>query len=245
MTGTEHLVNSPDAHTGVYYEYDLDRSLILLSWKNRPIFISLSAQKGTSAVGKQGLIVGPDEHWTYLYSGLPGLNWPGFGWVDSYLYDSYSVAFFLGMPAGKAPTRFGIFKWIKAGWIGMNMVKKSHISNGLRRYGEAFKDILESPATADATAVVRQFAKIATIPDEQLEKLTETYLGAVRTGLHASPEPPGAKAAAALLSKRAYFGSLGREDKVSIASLEGLKALLGKPHDLKPSVWATINVSRD
>jgi len=229
-TGVEHLVNSPDAHTGAYYEYDLDRSLVLTRWRNRPLFISLSAQKGQSAVGKQGIILGADEHWTYLYSGLPGLNWPGFGWVDSYLYDSYSVAFYLGPAAGSAPTRFGIFKWIKAGWLGMNMVQKSHIADGLRRYADAFRLVLESPRTTDVQKLVRQFAAIRDLPRSQLTRLTEAYVDAVRADLGKTPPPSGAQQAAALLAKGGYSKAVGEDDMVSIASLEKLKELVGKPH---------------
>lgn len=233
MTGVEHLVNSPDEHTGAYYEYDLDRALLLTSWRKRPLFISLSAQKGRSAVGKQGIILGEDDHWTYLYSDIPGLNWPGFGWVDSYLYDSYSVALYLGTAGGGAPTRFGIFKWIKAGWVGMNMVRKAHITEGLKRYADAFKLILENPRTADVDAVVRQFAAIRNLPRSQLTQLTATYFDALTTDLKRTPPPAGATEAAALFAKGGYRQSIGPDEMISIASLERLKALLGKPHYLK------------
>jgi hypothetical protein len=232
-TGIEHLINSPDAHTGAYYEYDLDRTLMLTRWRDRPLFISLSAQKGRSEVGKQGLILGDDSRWTYLYSGIPGLVWPGFGWVDSYLYDSYSVAFYLGNHRGGAPTRFGIFKWIKAGWVGMNMAQKAHIHDGLRRYADAFKLILESPRTADVPGVVRLFSAIRAIPARQLTHLTATYLAALRTELKASPVADGTARALEWLDNGSYLDSIGTEERISIASLEQLKALLGKPHHVR------------
>ena len=231
-TGIEHLINSPDAHTGAYYEYDLDRTLMLTRWRDRSLFISLSAQKGRSVVGKQGLILGDDSRWTYLYSGIPGLNWPGLGWVDSYLYDSYSVAFYLGNHGGGAPTRFGIFKWIKAGWAGMNMAQKAHIHDGLRRYADAFKLILESPRTGDVPSVVRLFSGIREIPANQLTRLTASYLAAMRTELSASPTADGAAQALEWLDNGSHLDSIGKEERISIASLERLKALLGRPHHL-------------
>ena len=229
-TGIEHLINSPDAHTGAYYEYDLDRTLILTRWRDRPLFISLSAQKGRSEVGKQGLILGDDSRWTYLYSGIPGLVWPGFGWVDSYLYDSYSVVFYLGTATGDAPTRFGIFKWIRAGWVGMNMAQRAHIHAGLRRYADAFKLILESPRTGDVTSIIRRFSAIREMPADQLAAVTARYLAALRTELNAAPKADGADRALEWLGNGRYLETIGTEERISIASLEQLKALLGKPH---------------
>jgi hypothetical protein len=231
-TGIEHLINSPDAHTGAYYEYDLDRTLLLSRWRDRPLFISLSAQRGRSEVGKQGIILGDDSRWTYLYSGIPGLNWPGFGWVDSYLYDSYSVVFYLGTQTGGAPTRCGIFKWIKAGWAGTNVARKAHIHDGLQRYADAFKLILESPRTRDMPGVVRLFSGIRDMPASQLTRMTASYLAALGAELRSSSSTNGAERAAEWLDKDSYLESIGSEERIAIVSLERLKALLGKRHHL-------------
>ncbi|MEJ2475850.1 MAG: hypothetical protein P8Y74_18515, partial [Desulfobacterales bacterium] len=85
ITGVEHIVNSPDQHSGAYFEYDLYRTLILLRHEGRPVLISLSRQKDVSDVGKKGVIIGADDNWDYLYTGQAGVNYAGLGWVKSYI----------------------------------------------------------------------------------------------------------------------------------------------------------------
>lgn len=225
IIGNEHVVNTPDEHTGAYYAYDLDRTLLLLPLQGRTLFISLSAQLGRSSVGKQGLIVGPDEQWNYLYTSRPGLNWPGLGWVESYMYDSYSAAFYLNSTRAAAPIRFGVFKWLRAGWSGINIVKSAHIHNGLQRYGSVFKTILESPQTADVDDLTAHFATLRSLPDGRLRQLAENYFQALQVRFPAS-------GAAAILADPQAVTDLGRDEMLSLVSLEQLKALLGKPHIL-------------
>lgn len=227
ILGTEHVVNTPDAHSGAYYSYDLDRTLLLLPLQKRTLFISLSAQRRLSSVGKQGLIVGPDDQWNYLYTERPGLNWPGLGWVESYMYDSYSAAFYLNSPSAPRPVRFGVFKWLRAGWGGINIVKSSHIHDGLRRFGTVFKAILESPHTADVDALTAHFAALRSLPNESLRQCAEDYFR------HLQNRFPS-REANAILTDRRVRDHLGREEMLSLVSLERLKAVLGKPNGLNP-----------
>jgi hypothetical protein len=80
---------------------------------------------------------------------------------------------------------------------------------------------------------VRQFAAIRDLPRNQLARLTEAYFDAVRADLGKTPPPSGAQEAAALLAKGSDLRSVGEDDMISIASLEKLKELVGKPHYLK------------
>lgn len=234
--GTEHVVNTPDVTTGAYYEYDLDRTLLLLPFREQSLFISLSAQRGPSQVGQRGLIVGPDEHWNYLYTGRPGL-----GWVESYLYDSCSAVVYLGSAASHGTVRIGMFKWLRAGWARMNMVRSAHIDEGLQRFGRALKAILEHPRTADTEALIRTFAGLRGIPAQRLRELAGAYFKTVGARL---PAKSGSEARQ-LLEDPGYLAGLGREELLALVSLERLKALLGKPHSLDSKVLATISeVSR-
>lgn len=115
FSGIEDVVNTPDETTGTYYQYDLYRSVILTQFNGRNLLISLSKQAGISNVGRKGLIIGGDDQWNYYYSNEAGLNRAGFGWVDSYMYDSKSLAFYVdGTPTGNT-VRVGVFKWLQAG----------------------------------------------------------------------------------------------------------------------------------
>ena len=64
--GKERDSNSPDLNTGVYHEYDLKRTLVLLNYKGRQVLLSISKQIGKSDVGKKGYILGSDNDWQLL-----------------------------------------------------------------------------------------------------------------------------------------------------------------------------------
>lgn len=228
FTGIEHLVNTPDQSTGAYYEYDLYRSVMLTKADGRNLLINLSSQTGISDVGKRGLMVGPDEQWDYLYTGQPGLNRRGLGWVDSHMYDSYSVAFYLENAAGTA-VRFGIFKWLRAGWANLNLVRRVHIYEGVRRYADTLKQILEDRRLADISALTRSLREIRRLPEDRLRQMVQAYL----TALQKQIEVPGLLSAnemRTLFQERGYMNALGYEEMQSILILEYLKHMLGKPH---------------
>jgi hypothetical protein len=42
--------------------------------------------------------------------------------------------------------RCAVFKWLRAGWSGINMVRSKHIYNGLKRFAKPLKEILEYPS---------------------------------------------------------------------------------------------------
>ncbi|CAI8770140.1 hypothetical protein [Methylococcus capsulatus] len=229
VTGMEHLVNSPDSHSGAYYEYDLYRTLLLTRVGGRKLLISLSSQTGESRVGRKGIIVGPDDNWDYLYTDQTGLNRTGLGWASTYMYGSQSVAFYLETETSPPKTRFGAFKWIRAGWAGINVVNSQHIFSGLRRFGDVFKRIAEHPRTDDTAVLARNFRAVARLPQSRLKRLTQDYLAGLRKrceeeGLLADGEVQ------ALFRDGHYLDSLSREDMESILAIEYAKQILGKPH---------------
>ena len=74
IRGVETVENTPDIHTGAYYKYDLERTMVLFKHQGRNVFVSLSRQIGNSLVGKKGVVLGDDQDWNYLYSGETGIN---------------------------------------------------------------------------------------------------------------------------------------------------------------------------
>lgn len=229
VTGMEHLVNSPDSHSGAYYEYDLYRTLILTGVRGRKLLVSLSSQTGESRVGRKGIIVGPDDNWDYLYTDQTGLNRMGLGWASTHMYGSQSVAFYLETGGASPKTRFGVFKWIRAGWAGINVVNSQHIFSGLRRFGEVFKRIAEHPRTDDTAALARSFREVSRMPQPRLKRIAQDYLA----GLRKRCEEEGLLAdgdVQALFRDGRYLGSLSREDMESILAVEYAKEILGKPH---------------
>ena len=126
----------------------MDRLMVLLHYRGKDFFISVTRQKNPSTVGRKGAIIGPDTDWNYFYSGQKGLNKAGLGWVNSYMYDAFSVSILFEPGASKTQTRYMAFKWLRAGWGGINMVKQENIMEGCNRFASGFKKVLESPQLA-------------------------------------------------------------------------------------------------
>ncbi len=110
VKGVEHIEITPDLFTGAYYRYDEDKVLILCQYQGRNLLISIAKQKDRSDVGRKGLILGKDKDWHYFYSGQIGLTKRGLGWVDSYMYDSFSVSFYYELDEETPRVRCGMFK---------------------------------------------------------------------------------------------------------------------------------------
>lgn len=225
-TGVEHITNTPDETTGAYYEYDLDRTLIVTQYNGRNLLISLSKQKGVSEAGKKGYILGEDTNWDYLYTQQTGLNLPGLGWANSYVYDSHSVSFYLESPEAQKPVKFGAFKWLKAGWSDINFVKRTHIYNGLNRFSSVLKSIVENPKIANNRQWQQKLAEINSLPRPQLQTLTQNYLSRLQKQVEQDNSVPAEFKETVLDDD--YIKSLGQEDMRSILVLEYLKQLLGK-----------------
>jgi hypothetical protein len=170
-----YMENTPDPSTGAYYGYDSYRMIILTRYKGRTALISIMKQKDVSDVGRKGFIVGDKKDMDYFYSGEQGLNLLGLGWVKSYLYDSFSVAVFIENNDGQG-LRCGIFKWLRAGWAGRNMVRKTHILDGLKRYASVFTRLMD----ADDFPAPAQLAEICSmyngLPSSELKKKMEDHL---------------------------------------------------------------------
>jgi hypothetical protein len=159
---------TPDLTTGVYYEYDLKRTFILLNHKGRQVLITISKQIDISDIGKKGVILGNDEDWNYYYSGVPGSAKAGLGWVKSYIYDYFSVGVHVESGSSPSMVRVGSFQWIRAGWSDINFVKTSHIIKGMKRNAKNSKTILESPKLPAPKQIVSNYQRLSALPKNDL-----------------------------------------------------------------------------
>ncbi len=231
IRGIEHIVNTPDQHSEAYFEYDLYRTLILTKYAGRPVFISLSRQKGVSDVGKKGVIVGPDDNWDYLYTGRPGISYAGLGWVKSYMYDSYSVSFCIETDPAAPIVRFGVFKWLRAGWAGINLARPVHIYSGLERFGEGLQKILENPRLADVNAVSRYFAGIKNLSDEEQRIIVAGYLAEIEVKSRREKRLSNDQLDELFNPVRVQDG-LKKDERQALIALVYLKSLLGSAPNL-------------
>ena len=227
VTGVEYVHNTPDLHSGTYYDYDLTRTLILCKYRDKNVFISMSKQPARSSVGKKGLVVGPDRQWEYLYSGETGLGMSGLGWVRSYMYDSNAIIIYYEVDPAKPLTRFAVFKWVRAGWKNINFVKRSHIYAGLLRFAADFKAILESADLPEPALLARHCADIRGLSDQQLRLIAQEHLSSVEQISRQEKLLPAA-AIEKLLQNRQYLNALTRNELENLVTLVYLKQLLGR-----------------
>jgi len=242
IRGVEAVENTPDIFSGGYYRYDLDRTLILLTSGPRRTVISISKQAGVSDVGRKGFIVGNDEDWTYFYSGEPGLNVTGLGWVKSYMYDSAGISVYTEAGPEQAVVRTGNFKWLRAGWSNINMVQNDHIYQGMVRFARAFREVLESPRLPAVKVFENDCLKIAELSDSAIRDQMKSYRQLLV--LRAEKLDGGARRhLPEVFHSEDYWQAFKRKDMESTLVLETLKGYLGKSSPGKPGSNLSANLS--
>jgi hypothetical protein len=227
LKGVEHEEITPDSFSGAYYKYDLKRTLILFEYMGRKTLISLSKQVDVSEVGKKGLILEPDENWNYLYSGKKGVALPGLGWVESYMYDSYSIMVITETAPGASSVKCGFFKWVRAGWKSLNMVKKTHIYSGQQRFAKTFKTIVESPFLPDSSELANACSKIEKKSFQELRLKMVPYMDEIKKRLK-TENGLSVGWASELVENGQYASQLTKKEMESIMILEHIKGVIGK-----------------
>ena len=220
----QHESDTPDLNTGVYHEYDLKRTLILLNHKGRQALLSVSKQIGTSDVGKKGLILGNDPDWNYYYSGEPGSPRTGLGWVKSYIYDYFSVGVYVEASTAPTMVRSGVFQWLRAGWSGINFVKSSHILRGLERFARDCRTVLESPRLPAPNQMISAYQEFLNMPTGDLTKKYAALQQAQRS-LAVQMD----KISKSEGEKQVSFANTPKDQMVEELMLDFLKTALGKP----------------
>jgi hypothetical protein len=213
---------TPDLTTGIYYEYNLKRTLILLNHKGRQALISISKQIDISDVGKKGFILGNDDDWNYYYSGEPGSAKTGLGWVKSYIYNYFSVGVYVDSGSSPAVVRSGAFQWIRGGWSGINFIQTDHVIEGMKRRARNSKTILESPHLPAPRQIAATYQQLSSLPQNDLAAKYSALQQArqalaVRSGKIKTDE----------IKQESYAG-IPKEQMIEELMLEYLKVTLGK-----------------
>jgi len=223
IRGIERVCITPDLTTGVYYEYDLKRTLILLNYKERQVLISISKQKNISDIGKKGFILGNDDDWNYYYSGEPGSAKTGLGWVKSYIYDYFSVGVYVESDASSSLVRSGVFQWIRAGWSGINFVEPKHVIKGMKRYAKSSKTVLESPKLPTQNKIVSTYQQLTALNPNHL---TEKY-NALQQARQSLAIQSG-KIKTTEINKQPLHATTSKKQIIEELMLEYFKIALGK-----------------
>jgi hypothetical protein len=236
IRGTYYMQNTPDASTGAYYGYDSYRTVILMTYKGRNVLVSVMKQKDVSDVGKKGFIIGDEGEMDYFYSGEKGLTMKGLGWVKSYLYDSLSVSVFMEDRKSGKNLRCGVFKWIRAGWAGSNIVRKSHMKKGMDRYAAEFKNLMQLenrkhfPSPEELADICNTFKNL---PTEELKKRVERLLQSLHAKCGSGTSCP--KIVVSGFDMEGYVNTLSRTEMSSALIVDYVKNLFGKS-DKSPNI---------
>jgi hypothetical protein len=214
---------TPDLTTGIYYEYDLKRTLILLNHKGRQALISISKQINISDVGKKGFILGNDDDWNYYYSGIPGSAKTGLGWIKSHIYNFFSVGVYVESGSSPSMVRSGMFQWIRGGWSGINFIQTEHVIKGMERRARNSKTILESPNLPAPNQMALTYQQLSSLPlNDLVVKYTALQQArqalAFRSGKIKTDE----------IIKQDSYANTPKEQMIEELMLEYLKITLGK-----------------
>ncbi len=224
LRGEDREVITPDANTGGYYSYSQDRVVAVLPGPAGPVLISVSSQNDSSDIGKKGCIVGKDTNWDYLYSSETGLNKTGLGWVDSYMYNADSVLVYV-VDSSANEIRMGSFKWLNAGWASINMVKSSHILEGIKRFAADFKTVLESPGLPSAEVLEEKYKELEQTGEQDLRLAVSSYLKTLKASDASCFDSSPFKGP---LSSGEYQQQMDREELIQVLLLQYVKGAIGK-----------------
>jgi len=224
VRGVEHTEITPDLFSGAYYQYDTDELLILCKDRGRRLLINIARQKDKSDVGRKGIILGKDEDWHYFYSGQVGLTKTGLGWVNSYMYDSFSVSFYYEVDQKVPLVKCGTFKWLRAGWSNLNLVNKKHIHRGMERFAKDFKAILEHPKLPQASELASIFSKYQKLSLDELREKVTSHIRTLTSLL--DNEKARFQRFAEQIKSGSYLNQMTRREMQAILVREEIKVIL-------------------
>jgi hypothetical protein len=227
LRGAEYEEITPDTFSGCYYNYTLLRLLVLLHVDGKPVLFSVSRQGTPSSVGYKAAIVGKDSDWNYVYTKVMGSNLKLVGWAETYMYDSAHIS--LMYPSGEGGG-LAFFKWVKAGWSNMNMVKSKHIRSGAERFLASMRQVLDAQNLPEPEAIYARHKELVAMDDATLRMAFEPHAAALANSAHGDSVLSGADFQA-VLQNGAYAQHLGRKELISELMKLYMKKSLGM-HDL-------------
>ncbi|SDB18753.1 hypothetical protein SAMN05660653_00933 [Desulfonatronum thiosulfatophilum] len=234
--GQETEENTPDVTTGGYYTYHADRLILLINHGGEKYLLSISKQRDQSSVGRKGVVIGDDADWNYFYTDEEGLTKGGLGWVNSYMFDSFSVTVLSADKSDPERTQHVMFKWVRAGWSGMNMVRSGHVRSGCERFSQSLIKLMESDRLPDIETFQSMTRHVRAMDRRELSRTLQPYIEKLRE----------MSAEDTVLSRRSFQRMLAEDDPLEHYSDYALKSLVMKEF-LKKSIGipAMLTMSHD
>ena len=227
INGLQYMEITPDTHSGAYYGYNLHQTVLLFKYRQRNILVTVSKQVDVSTVGKKGYVLGADDDWDYFYSSKPGLTIPALGWVKSYMYESSGINIYDEVDPVAMKVHCAAFKWLRAGWSGINMVQRQHIYSGLKRFAKPLKEILEYPSLPSVESMAADFSRIRGFSDATLRSKMKIYSGILQNRYdggkgHAKKRP------SLLFKNKNHWARMSKDEMESALVIEYMKYATGK-----------------
>ena len=227
VNGLLHMEIAPDTHSGAYYAYNMHQTVLLFKYRQRNILVIASKQEDVSTVGKKGYVLGADDDWDYLYTGIPGLTLPALGWVKSYMYGSSGITIYDEVDPVAGKVRCAVFKWLRAGWSGINMVRRKHIYSGLKRFAKPMKEILEYPTLPSVESMVDNFSRIKGFSEDILRSKMQIY-SRILQNRYDRGKGHAKKLPASLFKDKNHWAQMSRDEMESALVIEYMKYAVGK-----------------
>lgn len=225
LWGKQYEVNTPDSFVGAYYRYDSNRLIILMNHKDRKVLVSVSKMPYPSKTGKKSVII-DNDNWNYFYSDKKGLKLKHISWMDTYMYDSASVQIYYEADPAAPRTVSMLFKWLNAGWLNINVVRRKHILEGSVRAVESLQKVLESnslPSSEDFALKVKQ---IKAMPEKEMDNKIKRYAINFER-IAKNHKDMSKKEFSRIIANGGYAKVLNREERIAVLILEYLKGRLG------------------
>ena len=121
----------------------------------------------------------------------------------------------------------GMFKWLDAGWAGINMVQPAHIRKGVERFAQTFKTVIEAPAMQVTDELAGAFRHIDNLSTETLRHQIGDHFSMLRT-THAADSKRNQKWFKKLFKDDTYLNGLQREELKALITKAYLKHLMGR-----------------
>lgn len=224
--GREYEEVTPDASSGCHYFYYLNRMVMLFMYEGQQYVLAVSRQEAPSSIGRRGFILGDDNNWDYVYTNKNGTNLSMVGWADTFMYDSATIAVYFSDAANPQKTEYAYFKWVKAGWSGLNVVEREHIAVGTERFLASFKRILEHPALPKPEEISAAYGALQAKDDASLRAMLAPYAKALEAKAKEF-SVTREKDFQAVLKDGKYAESMARQELVSELLKQHMRRVLG------------------
>lgn len=217
-----------DLFTGASYTYPIKKMSILLpSYKGKRIAIIVNQQMESSSISTKSVTIGDDQNWNYIYSSLQGSTHASTGWVKSHIYDSAMILLIAENPTDNT-TEFFLFKWLRAGWLRINVVSSSHIYRGSKRVLYSINKVLSNPHVPSVEALAQKYSELRKMDEAQLRELLKEYSEEVS---RIAPTNPILKASEwkPFVANGVYASTLTKVQLVALLMKNYMKEHIGVP----------------